>query len=500
MHALTMNSDLMEQIAEYLPTFDALAAYLEAFEDNPCLDNMQGFHRLPDDIDKADVWPELRIREVEQIDAFAALTAYVKRVYTHCFVDAETLRQILSPHNVLIIECVAKNEDFDELPLTWIDQMAQLPIAEIEMCGMDIGPLVQVLPRMFNLQKLVVEYCTLSLTDDFYNFIAESRLTRLSFVEVCGPNYHRTNLDNRNLNQLTQWLSNQPVIEFQITHCDLSADQEVVNKFYDALWSCNTLKECSCFSTEFPRFAVDRISRPIQWRSLNVGECEINDEMVRVLASGLLNSNVESLSLQRNGFSSESMEVIMSSLAQSKVSFVSFAGCQLLLPDLEIISKYLRSTKLRKLYLSCNDISAAGIEVLMPAVAQSQLEELDLTYGCIDNDAAKIITKTLPSTKLTRLNLNDNAITDEGAQYFADAIEKSPHLREISLANNYLTLQGVEHLVKKLTGRAPTYLNVYQNDFSVDSAEVIELVSAMSESAASRGHTLEFSMYNRNPA
>ncbi|KAH9142875.1 hypothetical protein AeRB84_013086 [Aphanomyces euteiches] len=433
MHALTMNSDLMEQIAEYLPTFDALAAYLEAFEDNPCLDNMQGFHRLPDDIEKRTYGQSCR-------------------VYTHCFVDAETLRQTLSPHNVLIIECVAKNEDFDELPLTWIDQMAQLPIAEIEMYGMDIGPLVQVLPRMFNLQKLVVEYCTLSLTDDFYNFIAESRLTRLSFVEVCGPNYHRTNLDNRNLNQLTQWLSNQPVIEFQITHCDLSADQEVVNKFYNAL------------------FAVDRISRPIQWRSLNVGECEINVEMARGLV------RAEFFQLKVHGS-----------------DHVEFGSIE------EIISKYLRSTKLRKLYLSCNDISAAGIEVLMPAVAQSQLEELDLTYGCIDNDAAKIIAKTLPSTKLTRLTLNDNAITDEGAQYFADAIEKSPHLREISLANNYLTLQGVEHLVKKLSGRAPTYLNVYQNDFSVDSAEVIELVSAMSESAASRGHTLEFSMYNRNP-
>ncbi|KAG9403210.1 hypothetical protein AC1031_005859 [Aphanomyces cochlioides] len=182
-------------------------------------------------------------------------------------------------------------------------------------------------------------------------------------------------LDNHKLNQLTQWLSNQPVIEFTIAQCKVNANREVVNKFYNALWFCKTLEEFSCFSTKFPRFAVDRISRPIQWRSLNIGECKINVEKARGLASGLRNSNVESLNLMRNYFfSTESMEVIMSSLAQSKVSFASFAWCRLSLPHLKILAKYLSSTKLRKLDISNNDICVADIKVLMSAVLNLNLK------------------------------------------------------------------------------------------------------------------------------
>ncbi|KAH9112578.1 hypothetical protein LEN26_013262 [Aphanomyces euteiches] len=353
---------------------------------------------------------------------------------------------------------------------------------------------------MLHLQRFVAKYGYYGLGDDFFDFIAQSTLTRLSIVNMThfdsyrmsGQNNRRTNLDNHKLNQLTQWLSNQPVVEFEITHCAVSADQEAVNKFYDALWSCKTLKEFSCFSTKFPSFVVDRISRPIQWTRLDVGECEINNEKAQGLASGLQNSNVESLNLKLNVFSTESMEMIMSSLALSSVSDVSFVCCELSLPHLEIIAKYLSSTKLKKLDLYDNGIGVAGIEVLMPAVAQSQLEVLNVAYSYIDNEAVEIIAEALPSTKLIRLNLDYNDINDEGVQYLAEALDKSPHLHEISLMETLLTLQGVEYLVDKLNGRPPTILRFDRDDFSMDGADITELVDAMVKSAASQGHTLEF--------
>ncbi|KAH9125167.1 hypothetical protein LEN26_001718 [Aphanomyces euteiches] len=489
-----MNSDLMEHIAEYLPTYDALIAYLEAFENKAYLDSMQVFRHLPDDIDKGNIWPELHIRQVGWIDTFAPLTVYVKRIHTHCFVDPEALRQILSPHNVLIIECREKNGR-DNLSTSWINQMATLPVAEIVMWGMNIEPLVEVLPRMHHLQTLVAEYCSVGFNDEwdkFYDFVAQSRLIRLSIVGMSDLDVGTIRLDNHKLNQLTQWLLNQPVIEFTIAKCKVSANREVLNKFYNALWSCKTLEEFSCFSTKFPKFAVDRISRPIQWRSLNIGECKVNVEMARGLASGLRNSNVESLNLMRNYlFSTESMELIMSSLAQSKVSFVSFAWCRFSLPHVEILAKYLSSTKLRKLNISNTEICVAGIKVLMSAVAQSQLEELNMAYCLTHHEAVEIVTETLPSTKLTRLNLDGNIINDEMVQYLADAIDKSPHLRTFSLAGNHLTLQGIQYLVSKLNGRAPTTLCFSCYDFRRGNAEIIELGNAMVAAAAAQGHKIE---------
>ncbi|KAG9403212.1 hypothetical protein AC1031_005861 [Aphanomyces cochlioides] len=427
-------------------------------------------------MDEADEWPELHIRQVEWIESFASRAVYyVKRVHTHCLIDPEALRQILLPHNVLIIEC-SKKHGSDELSTSWIDKIVTIPVDEIEMCGLNIGPWV--------------EYGFYGLSDDFFDFIAQSTLTRLSIlvVDMRGQNDRRTNLDNHKLNQLTQWLSNQPVIEFDITLCDVNADKEVVNKFYNALWSC---KRFSCFSTEFPKFAVDFISQPIQWRRLDVGECEINVEKARGLASGLRNSNVESLNLNLNVFSTEAMELIMSSLGQSNVSEMSFVGCELSLPHLEIIAKYLRSTMLKKLDLYDNDIRVAGIKAVMPAVTQSQLEELNVAYSCIDAAAVEIIAEILPSTKLTSLNLDYNYINDEGAQYLAEALEKSSHLREISLIENCLSLEGIEHLVNKLNGRTPTTLHVCRNYFSMDNTEKIERGNAIIESAASQGHTIE---------
>ncbi|CAK4612267.1 hypothetical protein LEN26_001719 [Aphanomyces euteiches] len=490
MHLITASSDLMERIAQYLPTFDALHAYLEAFDDNPCLDNMQAFRHLSAKVDKADLWPELHIRQADWIHEIAPLTAYVKRIHTHCFFDPDALQQILSPHNIVIVECFER-DGFGSLSPTWVDKLAQLPVVEIWTSDMDDDALVKVLPRMPHLRTLHLEYGDIQSVDQLFEYVSQSKLTHFDGRDIQSVVGSKVTLTNQHLDHLSKWLTRQCAVKLALSDCNISADQVAVNKFCDAFWSCTTLREFSSNSISFPRFGIDRISTPIQMTGLTITNAELSDENIIGLAKGLPNSNLKTLNLKLNYFGPEGYQAIMQGLAESNVTEVSFICCDITTPIFEIIGNTIGDTKLKILRLCDNYIEEEGYKVLLPGIGRSQLEVLDMAISFVSDQEIPALAAGLPLTKLMTVILEGNNISDVGASLLAEAMAQSPHLCHISLANNQITEHGVSLFVDQLSGRAPTTLNFQCNKFALDDSKMNELRQIMIETAASQSHTLK---------
>ncbi|KAG9403211.1 hypothetical protein AC1031_005860 [Aphanomyces cochlioides] len=438
--------------------------------------------------DKADLWPELHIHQADWIHDIAPLTAYVKRIHTHCFFDPDALRRILSPHNVVIVECFAR-DGFGGLSPAWVDKLAQLPVVEIWTSDVDDDALVKVLSRMPHLQTLDLEYGDIQSVDELFEYVSQSKLTH--FVGRDIQSIGKVSLTNQHLDHLSKWLTRQSVVKLALSHCNISADQVTVDKFYDALWSCTTLREFSSNSISFPRFGIDRIATPIQMTDLTISNAELSDENVIGLAKGLPNSNLKTLNRELNYFGPEGYQAIMQGLAESNVTEVSFICCDITTPVFEIIGHSISETNLKILRLCDNYIEEEGYKVLLPGIGRSQLEVLDMAYSFVSDQEIPAMAAGLPLTKLTTVILESNIISDVGASLLAEAMTQSPHLRHISLTHNQITEHGVSLFVNQLSGRAPTTLSFECNKFALDDPKMNELRQIMIESAVSQGHTLE---------
>ncbi|CAK4080347.1 unnamed protein product [Aphanomyces euteiches] len=484
-------TDLMERIGAYLPDYNALVQYLEAFQDDGALESMQVFRHLPDTIDKNDVWPELHIRDVGHLPALAPLAPHFTEVHIHDIYDLDVVGRILSPHNQLHVhgspndEAPPPNESLEQ----WFSRLARLPVVHCDIQELDIAPFVYVLPSIQSLRSLEISYARVDSGEKLFESIATSKLTRLSVSDIDLISGGKAKLTNSMLNHLSVWLSQQPVEELELLHWIIHANQTSVDHFYDTLWSCATLRELTFFDTKLPRLVVERCAQPIQLTYLNLGECDLRDANAVGLAQGLRHSKVETLQLKLNSFGRQGIEAIMSALTESSVSNLSFVCSNLSLASVQAIANHLGLTKLKVLNLYDNEVGAAGIESLMPAVVQSQLEQLNLALCNIDDQAARHLAEKLPSTHLTSLILDYNQITDDGAFSLAEAMVQTPKLAAIGLMENRLTEYGAGQFVERLEGRIPTKLNFADNDFS-DTPEMMAFQVDLVEAAASEGHTV----------
>ncbi|CAK4091013.1 unnamed protein product [Aphanomyces euteiches] len=166
---------------------------------------MQAFRHLSAKVDKADLWPELHIRQADWIHEIAPLTAYVKRIHTHCFFDPDALQQILSPHNIVIVECFER-DGFGSLSPAWVDKLAQLPVVEIWTSDVDDDALVKVLPRMPHLR----------------NSSFGSKLTHFDGRDIQSIVGSKVTLTNQHLDHLSKWLTRQCAVKLALSDCNIS--------------------------------------------------------------------------------------------------------------------------------------------------------------------------------------------------------------------------------------------------------------------------------------
>jgi len=164
-------------------------------------------------------------------------------------------------------------------------------------------------------------------------------------------------------------------------------------------------------------------------RELFLGENDLGDEGVAVLAQGLLKGNtaLRHLDLRSNGIT---------------------ATGAMSLQGLVVNSQYLLS-----LNLANNELGNLGTKALARGLQHSSclLQKLDLSSNQVGEAGAQAVASMLRTNKeLIELNLAFNSCNDEGSQAIACALQRNVTLRLLNLRRNEITNVGAKRLALKL--------------------------------------------------
>jgi len=178
-------------------------------------------------------------------------------------------------------------------------------------------------------------------------------------------------------------------------------------------------------------------------RSLNLRNCRIGAEGVKVLLSRGIMSSLSFLDLRYNELGDNGV-IILSNAVQSK-----------------------KAGGLKTLLLAGCNISDEGAEALSEFVMKG-LEELDLSANQIGNEGIDALTQAMivmgEKCKITALELRENRIGDKGAISISLALASTKHIRNLNLSKNEIGNEGCELMAHVLsTRKSLVRLNLHSN-------------------------------------
>ena len=110
------------------------------------------------------------------------------------------------------------------------------------------------------------------------------------------------------------------------------------------------------------------------------------------------------------------------------------------------ISDGLKSnTSLKQLIISKNKITSKGAKYIAGTIqVNATLEQLDLSYNLLsDNGTAAISDGLKANSKLQWLNISHNSITNVGIKKITEAIQVNPTLQNINISKNHISIEGL---------------------------------------------------------
>lgn len=256
--------------------------------------------------------------------------------------------------------------------------------------------------------------------------------------------------------------------------------------------------------------------------NMNLSDCKMNDETIRILLCSLLASNtIESLNLSGNSFNSKGFKYIAIFIKESKtIKSVDLSRCtfekramqflaqgirhattlkNLILSDcnmkptpeiLEIFSEGVYQSNSLKSLTFCNNhlpvpSSATWIANLIAHNDQKSTRLIDLNLS--GNDLALMIpplTYVLRNnTNLLNLNLSNCNITYQGLSFLANALAENTCLQSLDISNNPLSGETDEGILalKTALARNATLQSLNLSNTQLDSSSTIALAESFPE-------------------
>lgn len=192
-------------------------------------------------------------------------------------------------------------------------------------------------------------------------------------------------------------------------------------------------------------------------RELYLGENNLDDGGVEVLALGILRSNtaLRHLDMRSNGITQAGALSLQGLIVNSRfllslnVSDNEFGNL-----GATAIARGLQNSqcKLRKLDMNANEIGVAGAKAVAIMLRFNKaLEELNLSFNKLGDDGAAAIASALQhNSKLRLLSLRRNGISDAGAKHIADKMPRMQGLKELLLTKNHIGSAGRSELLEGL--------------------------------------------------
>jgi Ran GTPase-activating protein (RanGAP) involved in mRNA processing and transport len=270
---------------------------------------------------------------------------------------------------------------------------------------------------------------------------------------------------------IARFLKQHPKLqEFRLTDSQLT-ETSLQILCQQGMKCSNTVRRCYLINDELvgsesAAFLADVFSgNPLQ--ELHLGENELGDEGVAVLASGILSrgTSLRYLDLRANGIT-EAGAMSLQGLLVSSQNLIGLNLSNNELGDLgtTALTRGIRSSacKLQKIDLSSNQIEHRGATAIASMLQTNQkLEELILSFNAIGDEGAIAIGQSLRrNRKLRLLALRKNGITDEGAKIIAETLPSMLGLKELLLSKNIIGRDGASALLVGL--RSNTELEYLQ--------------------------------------
>uniref|UniRef100_F6RIP1 Protein NLRC5 n=1 Tax=Macaca mulatta TaxID=9544 RepID=F6RIP1_MACMU len=222
------------------------------------------------------------------------------------------------------------------------------------------------------------------------------------------------------------------------------------------LGHCHHLEELDLSNNQFDEEGTKALMRALEgkWmlKRLDLGHLLLNSSALTLLTHGLSHmTRLQSLRLKRNSIGdvgcchlSEALRAATSleelDLSHNQIGDAGVQHLATILPGLP---------ELRKIDLSVNSISpAGGMQLAESLILCRHLEELMLGCNALGDPTALGLARELPQ-HLRVLHLPFSHLGPGGALSLTQALDGSPHLEEISLAENNLA-GGVLHFCKEL--------------------------------------------------
>ncbi|KAI9475518.1 MAG: hypothetical protein EXX96DRAFT_573622 [Benjaminiella poitrasii] len=253
---------------------------------------------------------------------------------------------------------------------------------------------------------------------------------------------------------------------------------------------------------------------------LNVSNCRLQDEMVRILLSSLLVSNtIEQLNLSQNDtIKTKGFKYIAIFIKQSKtIQLLDISHCTIEKRAMEFLSQGLQhATSLSRLKMDTCLLKQTAGNVLVEGVCLNhslislslrnipqqqqqqspitswipqllanaiQLDQLDLSHN--RTLAMNIITPSLiVNHTLTRLSLSHCQINSEGLIHLSNGLERNSHIKALDLSNNPLgrdSDEGILALKNVLLAHESRLDDINLSATQLESSSVIALAEALPE-------------------
>jgi Ran GTPase-activating protein (RanGAP) involved in mRNA processing and transport len=191
-------------------------------------------------------------------------------------------------------------------------------------------------------------------------------------------------------------------------------------------------------------------------RELHLGENELGDEGVQIVAEGVLQStSLRVLDVRANGITPAGALSLQGVVTRSPhVVALRASGNDLGNQGAAALARGLSNPTcvLQTLDLSDNGVDDEGSQSIAAMLKRNaSLQELNLSFNPIGDDGARRIAVALQKNRMLRsLLLRRSGISNAGAQNFAESIPKMTGLKELTLNKNGIGTAGLAALLEAL--------------------------------------------------
>ena len=236
-------------------------------------------------------------------------------------------------------------------------------------------------------------------------------------------------------------------------------------------------------------------------------DCNIDYETAKIISSGVKNTNIRLVAIERCALDSNGTKLILEALSSvnslraiffydmcvddtiasalssviiknAELNNVSLHKCDLQNKTTIIFQALQSISKLKTLDLSMSCISYSALDDFVAIVrANHSLQRLRLPDNNLQHHGTVVISAIAKITTLTLLDLTNNCIPEDAAFTFANAINSNCFLEVLKLSNNKLKTRGVVTIARSLSKLSTLrVLHIGNNKITYKAADAISSV------------------------